>query len=424
MTSLPDKHPTPDRLAANAADQHAKQGIVDSIEGMPLQDKQLIQDLLDECKIADAVYEANLEKMCKLSCIEKEDVVKYLSKADHFQPGFCIAVRPEQKQVVLAVRGTKSLSDALTDMAGSTEHFQGGQAHMGMLRAARWLLQHEGTTVSKVMQDTGYQDLKIIGHSLGAGTAALLAMMLHNDTGAATRWGNPQMSCVGFATPPVVCEENALRCRDYITTVVCQHDVIPRSCLATFEDLRKEIAASNWEDQLKDKVLSHKLSQMAASAASTLGGSIAKDLEHHVQQALQRQSASDSGQGGGEDSASSPSDQAKAPQVEAFKWLRDLVGYVSRADKLTEAQDAAEATTDSAVEEAAKFIEPTRLYAPGRLLFITRETGKSKTPSHSIIDGDPDPKHRFKRIVLTSSLISDHLCTTYRDALEDILARM
>ncbi len=50
--------------------------------------------------------------------LQKEDVVKYLSKADHFQPGFCIAVRPEQKQVVLAVRGTKSLSDALTDMAG------------------------------------------------------------------------------------------------------------------------------------------------------------------------------------------------------------------------------------------------------------------------------------------------------------------
>ena len=52
------------------------------------------------------------------------------------------------------------------------------------------------------------------------------------------------------------------------------------------------------------QVLSHKLSQMAASAASTLGGSIAKDLEHHVQQALQRQSAGDSGQGGGKDSAS------------------------------------------------------------------------------------------------------------------------
>ena len=55
------------------------------------------------------------------------------------------------------------------------------------------------------------------------------------------------------------------------------------------------------------QVLSHKLSQMAASAASTLGdsySSIAKDLEHHVQQALPRQSRSDSSQGGGKDSAS------------------------------------------------------------------------------------------------------------------------
>ena len=55
------------------------------------------------------------------------------------------------------------------------------------------------------------------------------------------------------------------------------------------------------------QVLSHKLSQMAASAASTLGGSnssLAKDLDNHVQQALQRQSVSDSGQSGGEDTAS------------------------------------------------------------------------------------------------------------------------
>ena len=43
-------------------------------------------------------------------------------------------------------------------------------------------------------------------------------------------------------------------CQDQYSLCMLQHDVIPRSCLATFEDLRKEIAASNWEDQLKDKV--------------------------------------------------------------------------------------------------------------------------------------------------------------------------
>ena len=43
-------------------------------------------------------------------------------------------------------------------------------------------------------------------------------------------------------------------CHNQYLLCMLQHDVIPRSCLATFEDLRKEIAASNWEDQLKDKV--------------------------------------------------------------------------------------------------------------------------------------------------------------------------
>ena len=43
-------------------------------------------------------------------------------------------------------------------------------------------------------------------------------------------------------------------CGNQYLLCMLQHDVIPRSCLATFEDLRKEIAASNWEDQLKDKV--------------------------------------------------------------------------------------------------------------------------------------------------------------------------
>ena len=58
--------------------------------------------------------------------LQQENVVKYLSKADHFQPGFCIAVRPGQKQIVLAVRGTKSLSDALTDVAGRRVRLSAG----------------------------------------------------------------------------------------------------------------------------------------------------------------------------------------------------------------------------------------------------------------------------------------------------------
>lgn len=45
-------------------------------------------------------------------------------------------------------------------------------------------------------------------------------------------------------------QDLALGCQDYITTVVYQHDVIPRASLAGFEALRQEMLATQWEDNL------------------------------------------------------------------------------------------------------------------------------------------------------------------------------
>ena len=41
---------------------------------------------------------------------------------------------------------------------------------------------------------------------------------------------------------------------DYVTTVVYQHDVIPRASLASFEALRREMLATQWEDNLTSEV--------------------------------------------------------------------------------------------------------------------------------------------------------------------------
>ena len=52
-----------------------------------------------------------------------------------------------------------------------------GYSHFGMLAAARWLQQQLMGTLQQAMRDhPGYQ-LKIVGHSLGGGTAAMLTMM-------------------------------------------------------------------------------------------------------------------------------------------------------------------------------------------------------------------------------------------------------
>lgn len=54
---------------------------------------------------------------CQLT---KEGIVKFLRKADRMRPAYCIALRPEKQQVLLIVRGTKSIGDAITILTGQT----------------------------------------------------------------------------------------------------------------------------------------------------------------------------------------------------------------------------------------------------------------------------------------------------------------
>ena len=63
--------------------------------------------------------------------------------------------------------------------------------------------------------------MTLIGHSLGAGAAALLAMMLQAR-------GITNVHCYAFA-PPMCCEPDlAAKCSNYVTSVVFRDDIISR----------------------------------------------------------------------------------------------------------------------------------------------------------------------------------------------------
>jgi hypothetical protein len=52
-----------------------------------------------------------------------------------------------------------------------------GYSHFGMLAGARWLLHNAQEPLRKALQENPGLKLKIVGHSLGGGTAAMLTMM-------------------------------------------------------------------------------------------------------------------------------------------------------------------------------------------------------------------------------------------------------
>ncbi|RCV41231.1 hypothetical protein SETIT_9G119000v2 [Setaria italica] len=85
-------------------------------------------------------------------------------------------------EVVLAVRGlglARPEDYRLLLDAGGPEPFAGGHAHRGLLRAAVWLLDREGPALRRMVAEAGPERCRLVfvGHSLGAGVAALAAVV-------------------------------------------------------------------------------------------------------------------------------------------------------------------------------------------------------------------------------------------------------
>lgn len=59
------------------------------------------------------------DRVAKLCSLRSDNILKFLPKSDRMRPAYCIALRPEKAQVLLIVRGTKSIGDAVTILTGT-----------------------------------------------------------------------------------------------------------------------------------------------------------------------------------------------------------------------------------------------------------------------------------------------------------------
>ena len=94
------------------------------------------------------------------------------------------------------------------------------------------------------MRAAGYRIL-LTGHSLGAGTASLIAIMLQHE--------GVQCECVAYATPPVVATDAAHQYNDLITSVVMRDDIVPRATPKNIRDLVIKIHNLPWEDMAEEE---------------------------------------------------------------------------------------------------------------------------------------------------------------------------
>lgn len=158
-----------------------------------------------------------------------------------YEVPFFVAIDDETQHVVLAIRGTLSLHDAITDLNAQCTSVDceglpiGCMAHKGMVEAARSVLIRldETRALSEALSRSGY-GLVITGHSLGAGTAVVLAALL--------RPRYPNLKCFAFSPPGGLCSREfsqATQC--FVMSVVVGDDLVPRLSMNSLHDLRHKI---------------------------------------------------------------------------------------------------------------------------------------------------------------------------------------
>ncbi|KAJ7984775.1 hypothetical protein DPEC_G00358280 [Dallia pectoralis] len=204
----------------------------------------------DCCKTQSAVYDivggdslgCHFSSMLHTTGLQYRDFIYVSFHNQIYEIPFFVALDHKREAVLVAVRGTLSFRDVLTDLSANCENVpvEGVSgtcyAHKGMSQAAGYIykkLINDGILNQAFTIAPEYK-LVITGHSLGAGTASLLAVLLRSSF--------PTLQCYAFSPPGgLMSKALADYTKDFVVSVVLGKDLVPRLSYPNMEDLKRRI---------------------------------------------------------------------------------------------------------------------------------------------------------------------------------------
>lgn len=202
--------------------------------------------------------------------ISKGEVLYIQPDSRQFLPAHAICKDTSRHTIVVCIRGTLSVFDALTDLNGeyasyvytdpdTGEEKASGYVHKGIMTGAIKLSEELADKTKEALEANPGYTVVIVGHSLGAGATALLTLLWLSDPYFISRG----LRAYAYAPPPVFSQEFTVHVKPYLMSAVLGSDLVTRICYGTIKDLIfiiRELA--EWEQRRS----SIRASEIAASS--------------------------------------------------------------------------------------------------------------------------------------------------------------
>jgi hypothetical protein len=207
--------------------------------------KLLVSFLIEKKWLKIFKFESDEEILINYCGIQVENLIHTQIKSRKYFPGYVILRLPELKSIVLCIRGTMSVFDCITDIKGEyvqynfLDHSENppkvitGLVHAGILECALNIANETKHLILEALENNPEYELVICGHSLGAGTTALLALLWKQDFEMVTQG----FKALAYAPPPVLSEELNGLLKDVLFSCVYGHDVVSRLSFGSLRDV-------------------------------------------------------------------------------------------------------------------------------------------------------------------------------------------
>ena len=198
----------------------------------------------------DHCVECNTSAILHQTGLDRDEIIHATYHNKAYEPPYFVAVDRAKQSIIVSIRGTMSVSDALTDLTANPEEFgdpsepEPLHAHGGIYKAAMYVksqLEHDNEEgppgplqrafnyAKDKDPDREYQ-LIITGHSLGAGTASILSLLLKKQY--------PGLVCFAYSPPGGLLSLPAVELtKKFTTSVVLGKDLVPRLSLEKAHEL-------------------------------------------------------------------------------------------------------------------------------------------------------------------------------------------